>query len=661
MSYSTSRDEYLQALHAGQKEYRARVAAGQSPYLAVLDDILVNTSIVTQENLGLVSIPIANIAGTKTNGRHTAFAPNYMPLLGMETEFAEKWCNLCDAHLREGICVPIKAYEFMNRFYVQEGNKRVSVLSYFQAVTVSGTVTRLVPRLTDSPEVRIYYEFLDFYKHAQINYVWFTREGSFARLQSAVCKASTEDWTEDDRRDFFSFYTRFRGQFELLGGPALGLTPGDAILVYLSVYRYADAMEHTAPQIGENLGKIWNEVTVLTQPKAVEVLLHPQVQPAAQPLLTKLIPGLAPKPEELNIIFVHEKTTATSAWTTAHSEGRQALESAFPNRVHTSFVDNVLPGVNDETSIEAAVRSGADVVFTTSSQMMPACLKVAARHPEAKILNCSLNVPHPLVRTYYCRMYEAKYLLGMLAGILSAGPDVGYVANFPLYGVCAGINAFAQGLAAVRPGGRVLLRWLCSPEGLPLDFTDRPDINILSGRDQKDPLNGMPYHGLCRRGADGALEELAAPIWHWSNVYREIVRSILDGTWDSENSGTARAINYWWGMSSGAVDVQYSAAIPAPTLQLLRLAEEHNRQGDYDPLGAGLRRQGGGAAKAAGQHFSAEELIHMNWLAENVVGCIPALDEVAPDIRILMELQGIRPDDGAACPAAPAAEGGDAQ
>ena len=45
-----------------------------------------------------------------------------------------------------------------------------------------------------------------------------------------------------------------------------------------------------------------------------------------------------------------------------------------------------------------------------------ACLKVAAQHPKTRILNCSLNAPHPLVRTYYPRTYEVTYLLGMLAG-----------------------------------------------------------------------------------------------------------------------------------------------------------------------------------------------------------------------------------------------------
>ena len=56
-----------------------------------------------------------------------------------------------------------------------------------------------------------------------------------------MCKASGESWTDDDRLSFSSFYTMFRQQFLVLGGGGLNLTAGDAMLVYLSVYRYADA------------------------------------------------------------------------------------------------------------------------------------------------------------------------------------------------------------------------------------------------------------------------------------------------------------------------------------------------------------------------------------------------------------------------------------
>ena len=67
-------------------------------------------------------------------------------------------CLLYTSHLEEGIHTPIIAYEFLNKFYVQEDNKRVSVLKYFDAVRIAGTVTRLVPERNDSLENRIYYE-----------------------------------------------------------------------------------------------------------------------------------------------------------------------------------------------------------------------------------------------------------------------------------------------------------------------------------------------------------------------------------------------------------------------------------------------------------------------------------------------------------------------
>lgn len=639
MSFET----YQQALRAGQKEYRACVARGVSPYLAVLDDILINTTIVRQEPLGLVDIPLDSIAGTKTRGRHTAFAPNYMPLLNLDTEFAAKWSNLSDAHLEEGIQVPIKAYEFMNRFYVEEGNKRVSVLKFYGAVSFPGTVTRLVPQRSDSTENRIYYEFLDFYSLSGVNYIWFTREGSFAKLQNAVCKASGERWSADDRKKFFAFFYAFRQQFEALGGGRLGLTAGDAVLVYLSFYRYADSLDATPAVLRKNLEKIWDEVTVLTQPDAVELSLKPQIQPEQPPLLKKLIPSLNARPEPLKIVFLHENNAQTSAWTRAHGEGRMAMKNTFGYRVEVSHHNDVQPGVDDAARLEAVLRNGAQVVFTTSSQMMPACLKAAARYPDAKILNCSLNMPHPSVRTYYPRMYEAKYLLGMLAGILSQQDTVGYVANYPIYGTPASINAFALGLRAVRPQGKVCLRWLCvgGPDGR-ADFADRPDIMLISGRDQSILTGPGQDPGLVRRAPGGSFETLAQPVWRWDVIYQEIVRSILDGTWKNEEAGTGRAINYWWGMSSRAVSVRYSSAVPDGTLQLLMLAQQQIAAGLLDPFAGELHGQDGAVQKTADQRFSARELLQMNWLADNVEGRLPSIDEITtPTVRHLVELQGV--------------------
>ena len=631
-------EDYKSALKAGQRAYRACVARGQPPYLAVLDDILVNVNIVAQEPLGLVEIPAESIVGTKTSGRHTAFAPNFMPLLEPDTEFAAKWSNLCDAHLEEGIHTPIIAYEFLNKFYVQEGNKRVSVLKYYEAVKIAGTVTRLIPERNDSLENRLYYEFLDFYKLSKVNYVHFSKLGSYAKLQTLVCKASGESWSDDDRLNFASFYTMFNQQFTAMGGEKLGLTAGDALLVYLSVYRYSDACDATPSQVKANLEKLWNEVKVLTEPQAVELSLEPKQGPG-EPLLSKL--NIFTKPSELRVVFLHEHNAQNSAWVRAHDRGREALAKAFPDRVFITCRENIEPEVDAEQVLEEVAHDNADVVFTTSARMHTACLKVAAQHPRTRILNCSLNAPHPLVRTYYPRTYEVTYLLGILAGVLAKTERVGYVAANPVYGIPAAVNAFAQGLRTVRPDAKIVLRWACLPDPAhPLDFSDRPDVDIFYARDNREPAGTHRDYGLCRRLPDGTLKPLGLPAWRWDTFYVEIIRSIFDGAWDSSASG-ARAVNYWWGMRSGAEEIVYDASLPAGTLQLLDLMEKLLSEDDLRIFPEDVYAQGHELHSPAAAAYSPKELMEMDWLDECVEGALPHYDELDVKTHTLMAINGL--------------------
>ena len=630
-------EDYKNALKSGQRAYRACVARGQSPYLAVLDDILVNVNIVAQEPLGLVEIPAESIVGTKTSGRHTAFAPNFMPLLEPDTEFAGKWSNLCDAHLDEGIHTPIIAYEFLNKFYVQEGNKRVSVLKYFDAVRIAGTVTRLVPERNDSLENRIYYEFLDFYKLSKVNDVHFSRLGSYAKLQTLVCKASGESWTDDDRLSFSSFYTMFRQQFLALGGGGLNLTAGDAMLVYLSVYRYADACESTPSQMKQNLEKLWDEVKVLTEPQAVALSLEPKQGPG-EPLLAKL--NIFTKPSELKVVFLHEHNAENSAWVRAHDKGIEALQQAFPDRVFITRKENIEPEVDAEQVLEDVAHDNADVVFTSSARMHTACLKVAAQHPKTRFLNCCLNAPHPLVRTYYPRTYEANYLLGMLAGILNLTDRVGYVAANPVYGVPAAVNAFARGLRTVRPNSHILLRWACLQEpGKPLDFSDCPDIELFYACSPFEPTGSAREYGLCRRMPDGSIQPVALPVWKWEVFYIGIIRSIFEGTWDSGSSG--KAINYWWGFHSDAERLDYYETLPKGTQQLLDLLEKNLAANEFPIFPAGIFAQGHIPKAPTADTYTPKELMEMDWLGECVEGSLPRYDQL--DVRTLglLEINGL--------------------
>ena len=248
-----------EALADYDKAYRMGKKEGQT--LPVLDDILKEKNITAAREipLGLVQIPSELLVGTKTAGRSTAFSKSFYPILKENTEFAAKWMELYKAHMNEGIRDPIKAYEFMNKFYVEEGNKRVSVLKFFDAVSIPGIVTRIVPPRSNDKETKIYYEFMDFYSLSEINYIWFTQEGSFAKLQRLVGKRPDEVWTDDDKLNFSSAYTRFSAEFAANGGNKLPITPGDAFLSFIRLYDYQSLGEMTSSEMKEKLQAIREE------------------------------------------------------------------------------------------------------------------------------------------------------------------------------------------------------------------------------------------------------------------------------------------------------------------------------------------------------------------------------------------------------------------
>ena len=83
MTRAEAMEYYVKAQRMGQRNYREKTAAGQSPYLPVLDDILQNVDVESQIPLGLIEVPLELLVGTKTAGRTMAFASDFMPLLDL--------------------------------------------------------------------------------------------------------------------------------------------------------------------------------------------------------------------------------------------------------------------------------------------------------------------------------------------------------------------------------------------------------------------------------------------------------------------------------------------------------------------------------------------------------------------------------------------------
>ena len=331
MSRQEAMSQYASALKQGRKSYKEALVRGRYPYPQVLDEIISDSMGAGQTELGVMEIPIDQIVGTKTAGRRSAFSADFLPLLDLDSEFAGKWISLCEAHLGdEGIRDPIRCYEYFGRFYVQEGNKRVSVLRSYGAPTIPAYVIRMIPVWTEDPAVAAYYDFMQSFPKTKLYRTRFTRAGSFVKLQKALGYEPDHVWTEDERRRFAAGYTYFQEPFLKLGGGELPITTADAMLVWLKVYSFQDLISLPSAELLKSVKAVWADVKALPEPIAVRT---DTPEAKEENLLGRIF-----KPKQLSrlhVAFISDQLPSQSDWARAHDLGREYLEAVLEDRVET--------------------------------------------------------------------------------------------------------------------------------------------------------------------------------------------------------------------------------------------------------------------------------------------------------------------------------------
>lgn len=634
--------EYSAALRQGRRSYRTALSKGEYPYLPVLDEMISYTEVASIENLGIMDIPLSKIVGTKTVGRSNAFANNFMPLLPEESEFGRKWAAVYNHQINDGINDPVIAYEFMNQFYVQEGNKRVSVMKHLKTYSLPASVTRLVPKKSEDKENRLYYEFLDFYNVSRSYDVCFYKEGNYQKLLKYMGKKEGEQFSDDDRMDLHSACYNFELAFSKVNTEKLDINVSDAFLLYVEIYGYEKVIDQTEQEISRCLQKMWTEITLADRGSQVELVQNPENVKAT--LLNKLIPlGV---PDSLKIAFIYTKTTDTSSWAYAHELGRQYLEQVFVGKIETMAFENADTEAQVEAAIDEAVAAGCELIFTTATQMVNQSVRSAIQYPKVKIYNCSIKMSYSSICTYYARMYESKFLMGAIAAALSRTDRLGYVADYPIYGALANINAFALGAKMINPYVKIHLEWTKVEGNDAREKLDQEGIVFVSDNDMITPQNASREYGLYAKKDDGTLENLATPIWDWGKFYERIIKNIFSGgSTESSAQKGKKAVNYWWGMSADVIDVICSKSMPDETARLIELLKTSIRSGEFQPFCGPLYAQGGILQCEKGECLGADEIITMDWLVENVIGKIPELDELTKDARELVEFQGIKVDE----------------
>ena len=638
MSRLEAIEEYQKALKLGQKEVRECQSKGRPTNPAVLHQVVGDLAADNSVRVGLVDIPAHRIVGTKTAGRISAFSPGFLPLLGRDTEFAAKWIELCAAHLSEGIRDPIVCYEYYGNFYVQEGNKRVSVLRYFESPRIPGIVHRVLPEPSDEPRYKAYLEFLEFFKCTKMYDVQFTAPGCYSRLCEAVGIAPGTEWKTEDVRRFRAYFQYFRDAFFALGGAEVDVSPEHALLVFLEVCDYADLGRLSAAELKSKLQKSWPNIlarkwgspAVKTEPPAPPSSVSPTR------ILTRIIGA-----DHLNVAFVHNRTEAASPWTRGHEAGRRYVEEQLGKSITCRSYFGADTPEHGEFILRTAIAEGAEVIFTTSPLMIAPSLKISVEFPKVRILNCALHMPYSTVRTYYPRVYEAKFITGAIAGAMARNDRIGYVGTYPIHGEPAAINAFALGAQLTNPRAKIELKWSCL-KGNPSRELFDSGIRVISNRDTPDENRIYTDYGTYFYNEEGKSIPLGSPVWRWGKFYEHVLQAIRSGSFDDK---TNQAVNYWWGLKSGVIDVTLTDKLPEGIRYLAQIIRSGLYQGTMDPFLRRIVDQKGVVRCDGTQPLTPDELVKMDWLCDNVIGHIPTIDEVIPESRATVNLLGVFQED----------------
>ncbi|HAB94076.1 MAG TPA: BMP family ABC transporter substrate-binding protein [Lachnospiraceae bacterium] len=649
------RDDYEKARKSGEWAYRRAVFRGEYPYLPALNAMVHDIDKYAVRDLGIREVPMDMIVGTRTVGRQNSFALNFMPLMESNTEFASKWSQLYDSACEDGIREAVKVYEFMNKFYVEEGNKRVSVSKYIGYVSILGNVIRILPPKSEDPMTKIYYEYIDFFNVTGLFEITFTKEGSYAKLADLLGLDLITPWPDERLESLRAAYTVFSKRYAAKSGSKLSITTGDAFLLYLEVFGLESLLHSSDNTIDKRILRLWDEYITKMNRDSIDLVKNPDDVGKGSSVKTIFNLNSAFTGKPIRAAFLFDRNGADSSWVYSHELGANEVVENFDGAVEAIKFENCNTAQELSEAFEACSTDEEDIVFATSPAMMEQCLKAAIRYPGLRIMNCSVNLSLHSVPTYYPRMYEAKFLMGCLAASLSENHLIGYRADYPIYGGIANINAFALGAAWFDPYARVKLVW-ASKKGTDWEKElIESGCDIISGIDMikpKDPTRKYGLYKILPAGSarkDGKIRKeqeilnLAAPVYQWGEYYEQILKKLIDGSLDARKEGSRnKAVNYWWGMSAGVVDIILSDDLPYASRKAVMSLRRLIINQSVSPFEGEIHTQNGLLKGPDTPSLSDKEIITMDWLCDNVDGEIPAIGDLEESIKETVKVSGVK-------------------
>ncbi len=642
-----AREEYDEARRKAKLIYAKAVSQGQNGYLPALEGILEHSQIAAEQRIGRMEIPLHRIVGTVTHSRARSFSPGFLPLPKQRSEFGAKWVNVYIHQLDSGIQEPVLLQEYLNWYWVVEGNKRVSVLKYLDSYKIDARVIRVLPsKDSEDPAVAVYYRFLDFKNKTGLDDIWIRIPGGYERLYNYLLQhyGSGPD-SPDSREKFQEFYSDiyqpFRALFKEVGGDKLQLTTGEAFLNYLELVGFPDSFsgeqgrkeqgrkeqgrkeQGRRDQSRRSVEQVVKELSLGNEEIAVtsEPLGHPS------PGILGTIGSLLHTKKPLRVAFVHYGNSAISVWTRHHERAREYLQKQMQGRVKTK-VFWTGEGTSSFREVIEGAASQSDVVFSTAAILYGETRKVAIENPNVRFYVASRKKSGVHIRTYSPRTHEVHFLSGMIAGALCEKRPISFVvSNYSAYAF-ASINAFALGARGVHKDARITLSWNdhwdknhFKMDSLPEGVKEEDEFffhNILP-----PPESGFREYGLYAwRGKK--LTQYAELTYDWREFYRSVIENILAGnlrTFDSQPGEPARFLTFWGGLKNGIIDLSINhAEVGHEIRRTVGGIKTLMLMGEFSPFTGPLIDRQGKLQLEEGEDLEYDEIIAMDYLVEGIEG-----------------------------------------
>lgn len=360
----------------------------------------------------------------------------------------------------------------------------------------------------------------------------------------------------------------------------------------------------------------------------------------AAAFLASLNPEQAPAlaaVDEVKAGFVYPAPVGDAGWAYSHDAGRRAMEE-LPFVSKTSFIESVPEDPELVfAALEDLVAEGNNLIFGASYGYMDPMIEMAKRHPDVVFMHNSGFKTEANAGTYFGRIYQARYLSGIVAGAMTEANVIGYVAAFPIPEVIRGINAFTLGAQSINPEIRVEVKWTGTWYGPGIE-RETADALMDEGADvitihQDSPAAmqaaqargkyAIGYHSDMSAFAPEAT--LTSVVWDWTGLYKEVASNMVDGAWEPEQ--------IWSGLDAGVVDLApMSAKVPAD----IRVLVEQRRDAIVDKklrIFEGPVRDASGEIRVpSGQVLSDAELLTMDFYVLGVEGGVaPTMTTVSDE------------------------------